>query len=234
MKKYALLAAINSVLLAGCNEPTNQTLNVGGNYAGMAIVPNSNISVAEIYRTSVPKAQISGQSELKHLCDSDFTNTASLANIRKKYASAPGTTLQDYKETQTDNWSASVTGINLGFINIGGSYAPSATTVIDYEKVKLISADDEDVTKVLSQIGTTCKSLMAKYEKQGYGVFVITGAYQAGTLSITVNKNTDVGANGTIKIKQIAPGLSGKITNSNAVAITGKDLYFKVETSENP
>jgi hypothetical protein len=216
-------------LVAGCNSPNfpNQfsgaiTQPTSDPYPGTKIFPVGDISLAQIYVAQANPSNTS-QPYLKHICPDDFEQTQVLKDIATKYSNAQGSAMADYTDKYTTSVNASVTGVPIHFITVGATYAPTATTTVNYSGVKQYVVDDTDMQTVWQKLSDNCRKLIKKYSG-----FAVAQAVKASSINVEVAKTNDPNVTAGLKIGNVSPGFEVGSNSESDVTLNGKELFFKV------
>jgi hypothetical protein len=219
-------------LLTGCNTPagtsplTSAVPTGDDRYPGMSILPVGDVKLAQLYLAHRNPAN-PRQPYITTICTDDFAQTKALAEIAEKYKNIQGIGLQDDSAVYTTSLNASVTGIPIKIVTIGGSVEPTATTTIKYSGVQVYSVDELDAQTVLKSLGGNCKALLRKELNAGSQVFVLAGAVKASSISVEVKKNNEGSATANVKVGNLSPGFTVGGKSDSEVILTGSNLYFK-------
>jgi hypothetical protein len=221
-----------AALLTGCNTPagtspfTSAVPTGDDRYPGMSILPVGDVKLAQLYLAHRNPANPT-QPYITTICTDDFAQTKALADIAEKYNNTQGISLQDDSAVYTTSLNASVTGIPIKIVTIGGLVEPTATTTIKYSGVQVYSIDELDAQNVLNNLGSNCKSLLRKEINAGSQVFVLAGAVKASSISVEVKKNNEGNATASVKVGNLSPGFAVGGKSDSDVTLTGSNLYFK-------
>lgn len=219
-------------LLTGCNTPGSNSPFTAAvppgddHYPGTSILPIGDVKLAQLYLAHKNPANAQ-QPFITTICTDDFAQTKALADIAAKYSNPQGIPLQDDSAAYTTSLNASVTGIPIKIVTVGGSFEPTATTTIKYSGVQVYSVDELDAQSVLQNLGTNCKALLKKEIKVGSQVYVLAGAVKASSINIEVKKNNDPNATASIKIGSLSPGFALGGKSDSDVTLNGSNLFFK-------
>lgn len=219
-------------IIAGCTHtptsPSSTDAPLKNQYSGQQINPTSGIKLAQVYR-SREKANTSGRYTLVNLCADDFRKTNKLIDIATKYANSTGDARADDTQSKNWGWDAKLGGVNIGPLSIGGGYSPSVNETDTYKNVTYYQVDDADLQTVTASIGPSCRDLIAEHLKANEAVFIVSAAYK-GDIDITLTKSQNPSADAGIKIANVSPNFHVGYTSGSTAKISGKQLFFQVDT----
>lgn len=233
MKRNCIGAAVISLfILGGCTHTSSSTSSTDAplknQYSGQQINPTSGIKLAQVYRTR-EKANTSGRYTLVNLCADDFKMTKKLSDIATKYSDPSGDARADDTQSKNWGWDAKLGGVNIGPLSVGGGYSPSVNETATYKNVTYYQVEDADLQTVTASIGPSCRDLIAEHLKANEAVFIVSGAYK-GDIDITLTKSQNPSADAGIKIANISPNFHVGYTSGSTAKISGKQLFFQIDT----
>lgn len=218
------------LLLGGCvTDPTPVSPLFPFPYQGQLIIPVTDLKVGQVYRTDAKNVSNDQISYVVNICPMDYVQTPALAAIARKYSdpslfvdTGGGATI-----TRNLNASGRAGGINVKFLQLDADASVANSLTYDYEGVKRIDVQPEDAATIKAKLGQSCNNLIAAYRKQGYSVFVVAGAWWAGTIATTVDLMPSANLDAGIQLTtSFSPSAKVSYSDEQKIVTTGKNQYF--------